>query len=92
MAEKNFDGIVWDTPFNYFERSRVSLNSLIVDFIKAIRERLPREKLIFFNMANPLGHMQSLDLDNYNQLPINYLLIQNYDKRTNYLTMIQKSI
>lgn len=63
-----------------------------MDFIKAIRERLTDEKLIFFNMANPVGHMQSLDLDNYRRLPIDYILIQNYDKRINYLTMIQKSI
>lgn len=43
-------------------------------------------------MANPMDHMNSLDLNNYRRLPIDYLLIQNYDKHGSYLTMVSKSI
>lgn len=39
-------------------------------------------------MANPMDHLSSLDIANYEKLPINYLLIQNYDKRASYLSMI----
>jgi hypothetical protein len=39
-----------------------------------------------------MDHMTSLDLHNYEKLPVDYLLIQNYDKRASYLTMIDKSI
>ena len=33
VKEHEFDGIVWDTPFNYFEQKRRPVNFLIVDLI-----------------------------------------------------------
>ena len=59
---KGFDGIVWDSPYNFFERSRESLNGLIADLLVQVREELPKDKEILFNMANPMNHMNSLDL------------------------------
>jgi hypothetical protein len=44
------------------------------------------------NMANPMNHMSALDIEQYNQLPIDCLLIQNYDSGDDYLAMVRKSI
>lgn len=43
-------------------------------------------------MANPTKLMSKLDIQNYQKLPIDILLIQNYDQQANYLTMIDKSL
>jgi hypothetical protein len=29
LKEKNLDGLVWDSPYNFYEKSRNSLNQLI---------------------------------------------------------------
>ena len=50
------------------------------------------DKLIFFNMANPIDHMKNLDMDTYIQLEVDAFLIQNYDKGGRYLDIIDKSI
>jgi hypothetical protein len=72
--------------------SRQSLNSLLVEFLKSIRNHLGKDKLIFFNMANPSDHMSKLDMTSYAKLDIDTLLIQNYDKGGRYLDIIDKSI
>jgi len=38
-------------------------------------------------MANPM-ESNSLDMESYNKLPIDYLLIQNYDKGDDYIKMV----
>lgn len=50
------------------------------------------EKVLLFNMANPGASRSTLDLDQYNQLPVDWLLIQNYDSGEDYLGMVQRSI
>ena len=82
---------MWDTPFNFFEIKRSSLNGLIVDLLVAVRKRVP-DKLIMFNMGNPMEHMSTLDIANYQRLPIDMLLVQNYDKGGRFIQMIEKSI
>lgn len=37
-----------------------------------------------FNMANPMNHMNRLDVDQYNKLLVDKILIQNYDSGDNY--------
>lgn len=82
---------MWDSPFNFFEIKRNSLNSLIADFLIVLRERIP-DKLILFNMGNPMDHMSVLDISNYERLPIDILLIQNYDKNGRFLQAIDTAI
>lgn len=43
-------------------------------------------------MGNPMGHEASLDIESFSRLPIDYLLIQNYDRRADYLSMLRKSL
>ena len=50
------------------------------------------DKIIMFNMANPINHMKSLDIVSYNKLPVDCILIQNYDSGDDYLQMVLKSI
>ena len=50
---------------------------------------LPYDKLIFFNMANPMGLELSNDM--YSILKVDSILIQNYDN-DNYLGMLESSI
>jgi hypothetical protein len=50
------------------------------------------DKLIFFNMGNPIDHMKKLDTQTYSQLEVDAFLIQNYDKGARYLDIIDKSI
>ena len=78
------DGIVWDTPYNYFESSRKDLNGLITEYVNVLREVLD-QKLILFNMGNPVDHMHNLDLENYRKLRVDWLLVQNYDKGDRYI-------
>lgn len=72
--------------------SRQSLNNLLVEFLRSVRTQLGKDKLIFFNMANPADHIKKLDMASYSQLDIDALLIQNYDKGGRYLDIIDKSI
>lgn len=44
------------------------------------------------NMANPISHMKKLEIDQYNQLPIDNLLIQNYDSGDDYSAMLSSSL
>ena len=67
------------------------MNRLIVEWIKMMRKTLG-EKLILFNTANPVDHMQSLDLEAYRKLNIDYLLVQNYDKGDRYMDMVKASL
>lgn len=83
---------MWDTPYNFYEKSRNSLNQLITEIIKAVRAEIGSDKIIFFNMANPMDHMNTLEVELYKQLPVNYILIQNYDKGDKYIDMVVKSI
>jgi hypothetical protein len=69
IEDHSLDGIVWDTPFNFFEKSRSPLNVLIVEFLTAVRKELPG-KILLFNMGSPIDHMASLDLNSYRKLPI----------------------
>lgn len=92
VKEKQLDGFVWDTPYNFYETSRASLNQLITEFIKAVRLQLGPSKTIMFNMANPMENMRSLQVNLYKQLPVNAILIQNYDKGDDYLKMVEKSL
>lgn len=57
-----------------------------------MRSRLGFEKVIMMNMANPISHMKKLEIDQYNQLPINGLLIQNYDSGDDYSAMLKSSL
>ncbi len=41
-----------------------------------------------FNMANPMNHMNSLEVYQYRKLPIDCLLLQNYDSGDDYIKMI----
>lgn len=43
-------------------------------------------------MANPMDHMKTLEVELYKRLPVNYILIQNYDKGDKYIDMVVKSI
>jgi hypothetical protein len=92
VEEKGLDGVVWDTPFNLMERERSQLNTLIVEFLKAVRSRLESGKVIMMNMGNPINHMGKLEVEQYNQLPIDYLLIQNYDSGDDYSAMLMSSV
>jgi tRNA G10 N-methylase Trm11 len=84
VREKHLDGIVWDTPYNLFEKERKQLNQLISELIKAIRTKIG-DKIIMLNMANPMNHMETLDIGSYKNLPIDSILIQNYDSGDDYL-------
>ena len=42
-------------------------------------------------MANPMN-TDTLDMDSYNSLAVDYIMIQNYDKGDNYLQMVEGSI
>ena len=54
-----------------------SIRNLIVQLVNSIRMNMYKDKLLFFNMANPMG----LDLANdmYSILNVDGILIQNYD-------------
>ena len=56
VEKQHFDGLVWDTPFNTMiaGEKNVALKNLIVQFINSVRMNLMSERLVFFNMANPL--------------------------------------
>lgn len=43
-------------------------------------------------MGSPVDHMTSLDITNYKKLPVDRLLIQNYDKGGRFLQIIDKAI
>jgi len=43
-------------------------------------------------MGNPMDHMSTLDIGNYERLPVDALLIQNYDKGGRFIQMIEKAI
>lgn len=95
IHQKGFDGIVWDTPYNFFEMSRSSINGLITDFLVGLRsgmDSLKGERQILFNMGSPIDHMTTLDIANYKRLPIDRLLVQNYDKGGRFLQVIDKAI
>jgi len=64
----------------------------IVEFVNAIKKTLGKDKLVLFNMGNPKDHMNTLDIQLYDMLKVDVLLIQNYDKGDKYIEMIQKSI
>lgn len=63
IQEKRFDGLIWDNPFNFFEKDRQQLNIFIIEFIKGLRVELGSEKIIMFNMANPMGKRQKLNIE-----------------------------
>lgn len=44
------------------------------------------------NIGNPINLMNKLEVDRYNQLPIDHLLIQNYDSGDDYTAMLRSSI
>ena len=88
VEKQNFDGLVWDSPFNTMMAGDkyTSIRNLIVQLVNSIRMNMYKDKLLFFNMANPMG----LDLANdmYSILNVDGILIQNYDN-DQYLQMIE---
>lgn len=65
---------------------------MITDLIINLRNSFGSSKMILFNMASPADHMTSLDAGSYKKLPIDRLLIQNYDKGGRFLNIIDKAI
>lgn len=87
VEKPKFDGLVWDTPFNTMLAGEqyLSIRNLIVQFVNSIRMNLMSNRLVFFNMANPMNH--DLANDMFAILNVNGILIQNYDN-DDYLGMI----
>lgn len=67
----------------------MGIRNLIVQFVNSIRMNLLNERLVFFNMANPMN--RNLANDMYSILKVDCILIQNYDNNE-YLGMIDASI
>ena len=57
VETQKFDGLVFDTPFNTFHAGQkfIGMRNLILQFVNSIKINIPKEKLLFYNMANPMG-------------------------------------
>ena len=67
----------------------MGIKNLLIQFVNEIRKNIGSDKLLFFNMANPMD--RSLAKEMYPRLNVNCILIQNYDN-DNYLGMIDSAI
>jgi hypothetical protein len=67
----------------------LGIRNLIVQFVNSIRMNLMNDRLVFFNMANPMA--MDLAVDMYAILKVDCILIQNYDNNS-YMPMITKAI
>ncbi len=56
VEEHNYDGIVFDTPFNTFNKQQSILSSFLVQFVNMLSELLQRKgKTLFYNIAHPMN-------------------------------------
>lgn len=65
------------------------IRNLIVQLVNSIKMNLYPERLLFFNMANPMGLHLAHEM--YAILNVDCIMIQNYDN-DRYLPMIEASI
>lgn len=82
---------MWDSPFNTMMAGEkyTAIRNLIVQLVNSIRMNLYPERLLFFNMANPLNLQLANEM--YTILHVDCIMIQNYDNDL-YLPMIEASI
>lgn len=65
------------------------IRNLVVQFVNSIRMNLYPERLLFFNMANPMGLQLANEM--YTILHVDCIMIQNYDN-DRYIEMVESSI